>query len=170
MCAARRVATLLSVAALFAMSARAAEDALALVDLEGRSVALAPAADRALVLHFWATWCPSCKGELGDLDLAVRACSNVDVVAVNVGEDPKEVAAWLAARPLAMRVLIDPDGKAWRSSGGREVPANAIWANGQRSWSFGPSSAAAWSERLAALGCKVAGHEGPPRQNTAAQP
>ena len=167
--AANRIATLLSVAALFATAARAGDE-IALVDLDGRPVALAPAADRALVLHFWATWCPSCKGELGDLDAAARACGKVDIVAVNVGEDPKEVAAWLAARPLAMRVLIDPGGKAWRASGGREMPANAIWANGERSWSFGPSSAAAWSERLAALGCKVAGREESPRQNTAAQP
>jgi len=167
--AAVRIATLFGVAALLATSARAADE-IALVDLDGRPVTLAPAADRALVLHFWATWCPSCKGELGDLDAAVRACSNVDVVAVNVGEDPKEVAEWLAARPLAMRVLIDPGGKAWRASGGREMPANAIWANGERSWSFGPSSVAAWSERLAALGCKVAGRDESPRQNTAAQP
>lgn len=167
--AAVRIATLLGVAALFATAARAGDE-IALVDLDGRPVTLAPVADRALVLHFWATWCPSCKGELGDLDAAARACSNVDVVAVNVGEDPNEVREWLAARPLAMRVLIDPGGKAWRASGGREMPANAIWANGERNWSFGPSSVAVWNERLAALGCKVAGREASPRQNTAAQP
>lgn len=167
--AVRRDALALCLAALFASSARA-DNALALQDLAGRPVALAPTADRALVIHFWATWCPSCKDELGDLDAAVRACGNVEVVAVNVAEDPQDVAKWLAERPLAMRVLIDPDGDAWRASGGREMPANAIWANGQRTWSFGPSSVAVWRERLAALGCRIASTDVAPRQNTAAPP
>jgi thiol-disulfide isomerase/thioredoxin len=151
----RHLAIAFGVAVLVAASARA-DGALALVDLEGRPVALAPTADRALVIHFWATWCPSCKGELGDLDAAVRACSDVDVVAVNVAEDADDVSAWLADRPLAMRVLIDPGGKAWRESGGREMPANLIWSGAQQSWTFGPSSVAQWRERLASLGCKVA--------------
>ncbi len=154
--AARSVAITLGVAALLAAPARA-DDAFALVDLEGRPVTLAPMANRPLILHFWATWCPSCKGELGDLDAAVRACSDVDVVAVNVAEDAKDVAKWLAERPLAMRVLIDPDGKAWRASGGREMPANLIWSGATRTWSFGPSSVAEWRARLAALGCRIAG-------------
>jgi thiol-disulfide isomerase/thioredoxin len=152
----RGVAISVCIAALLAAPARGAVDALALVDLEGRPFALAPTPDRALVIHFWATWCPSCKGELGDLDAAVRSCGDVDVVAVNVAEDAEQVAAWLADRPLAMRVLIDPSGKAWRASGGREMPANLIWSGAQQRWTFGPSSVAQWRERLAALGCKVA--------------
>lgn len=151
----RDFAIALGVAALVAAPARG-DGALALVDLEGRPVALAPAADRALVIHFWATWCPSCKAELGDLDAAVRACRDVDVVAVNVAEDAEDVSAWLADRPLALRVLIDPSGKAWRESGGREMPANLIWSGAQQRWTFGPSSVAQWRERLASLGCKVA--------------
>jgi thiol-disulfide isomerase/thioredoxin len=150
--AARRVAIALGLV-LLAASARA-DDALALLDLDGRPVALAPAPGRPLVVHFWATWCPSCKGELGDLDAAARSCSGVDVVAVNVGEDPRDVAEWLAERPPTLRVLIDPGGKAWRASGGREMPVNAIWTVADRTWTFGPSSLDAWRERLAGLGCE----------------
>jgi thiol-disulfide isomerase/thioredoxin len=137
------------------------DEALALVDLDGHPVALAPAAGRPLVVHFWATWCPSCRDELGDLDAAAQACGGVDVVAVDVAEPPAEVAKWLAEHPLRLRVLIDRDGAAWRTSGGRELPANAIWSGDRRSWSFGPSSAAAWRERLAGLGCKLARAERP---------
>jgi thiol-disulfide isomerase/thioredoxin len=158
----RDLALAVGVAVLVAAPARG-DGALALVDLEGRPVALAPTPNRALVIHFWATWCPSCKGELGDLDEAVRSCSDVDVVAVNVAEDAEQVSAWLADRPLAMRVLIDPNGKAWRASGGREMPANLIWSGAQQSWTFGPSSVAQWRERLAALGCKVAAAGAPSR-------
>ena len=151
----RRSAAVLALAALIAAPVQA-DDAFALVDLDGRPVALTRAPGRPLVLHFWATWCPSCKAELGDLDVAASTCRGVDIVAVNVAEDASDVAAWLAERPLTMRVLIDPGGKAWRASGGREMPANAIWTDAGRTWSFGPSSASAWRERLAELGCAAA--------------
>ena len=151
--AARGARVAIFVAALVAPSARAG-DTLALLDVDGEPVTLAPTAGRPLVVHFWATWCPSCRDELGELDRAASACSGVDVVAVNVAEDAATVAKWLGERPLRMRVLRDPDGKAWRATGGREMPANAIWVGAQRSWRFGPSSAAAWREQLAALGCQ----------------
>jgi thiol-disulfide isomerase/thioredoxin len=141
---------------LLALEAGAAEP-LALRDLDGRAVALAPAAEGALVAHFWATWCASCKDELPELDRASRACAgtNVEVVAIDVDEPADEVAQWLRQRPLALRVLLDPGGQAWRRSGGREMPANLIWTREGASWSLGPSSAAQWRERLAALGCRA---------------
>jgi thiol-disulfide isomerase/thioredoxin len=139
----------------FAWAARAAAEPLALVDLAGRPVALAPAPGAALVVHFWATWCPSCQQELGDLARAAAACREgaVEVVAVDVGEAPSAVAEFLAKRPLALRVLIDPKGRAWRAGGGREVPANLIWTAERQSWTLGPSSESQWRERLAAVGC-----------------
>jgi thiol-disulfide isomerase/thioredoxin len=142
--------------------ARAAQaEPLALVDLEGRPAPVAPAPDGAVVAHFWATWCPSCRDELPVLDRAAAACPGIEVIAVDVGEDRDEVAAYLAERPLALRVLRDPDGRAWRASGGREMPANLIWNAAGRRWALGPSSAAQWRERFAALGCANAPPHGP---------
>lgn len=137
--------------------ARAGEP-LRLETLEGDAVSLSGAEADATVLHFWATWCPPCKEELAALDRAAASCeaSRVRVVAVDVGEDADTVRAFLADRPLALPVLLDPRGKAWRSGGGREMPANWIWQGEARRWSFGPSSEAAWRERLGALGCATA--------------
>jgi hypothetical protein len=76
------------------------------------------------------------------------------VIAVDVGEEPAAVRAFLAnAGPIALRVLVDPGGRVWRRGGGREMPANWILGAEGGSWTFGPSSEAVWRERLAALGC-----------------
>jgi thiol-disulfide isomerase/thioredoxin len=148
------VARWLALAALLALDARAA-DPLALEDLRGNPVALAPPADGVLVAHFWATWCTSCKRELPELDRAVRGCagSKVEVVAIDVAEEAADVERWLRDRPVSLRVLRDPDGASWRRSGGREMPANLVWTPEGASWALGPSSEARWRERLAALGC-----------------
>jgi len=141
--------------ALLALEARA-DGALRLEDLDGRAALLGPpAAGGAVVAHFWATWCPTCKEELGELDRASRACAGtgVEVVAVDVAEDAATVRAYLGERPLALRVLLDPNGQAWRKSGGREMPANLIWTAERQSWTAGPSREAEWQARLAALGC-----------------
>jgi thiol-disulfide isomerase/thioredoxin len=131
-------------------------ESLQLESLDGSAVTLAAPPGVALVVHFWATWCPSCRGELSDLDRAARACDGrtTQVVAVDVGEDAATVRAFLGERqPLALPVLLDRDGRVWRRSGGREMPANLIWTAAGRSWSFGPSSAQAWRDRLTGLGC-----------------
>lgn len=138
-----------------AADARTAEP-LAFVDLEGGSVTVAaPAPGAALVVHYWATWCPSCERELSELDRAAATCrgTEVEVLAVDVGESADTVRRFLAERPLSLRVLLDPKGRTWRESGGREMPANLIWTAGGQSWALGPSREAQWRERLGALGC-----------------
>lgn len=148
---------------LFARGARAAEP-LEFVDLEGAPVRIeAPAPGAAVVVHYWATWCTSCKHELPELDRAAAACrdADVEVIAVDVGESAAEVRDFFGGRPPALRVLLDPKGKAWRASGGREMPANLIWTAAGQTWALGPSSEAQWHERLVSLGCAPAAAEAP---------
>jgi len=148
-------AALLALAAL-AFAAEGAEP-LRFVDLDGHAVELTPPGEgEALVLHYWATWCPTCGPELGGLAEAARACagSGVRVLAVDVGEPAETVRRFLAERELSLPVALDPTGRSWRRTGGRELPANVVWTAGAREVSFGPSDATAWRERLAALGCR----------------
>ncbi len=109
-----------------------------------------------LVLHFWATWCRECTGELPSLASAARSCDpvRVRVLAVNIGEDLELVRAFLAQHPFDLAVLLDPGGKAWRRAGLFGVPSNLVWTDAGVSTSLGPTSAKAWRERLAALGCE----------------
>jgi peroxiredoxin len=130
---------------------------LRFVDLDGRAVEIAaPAAEGdAVVLHYWATWCPTCGEELATLEEAIRACegTNVRVLTVDVGEPADLVRRYLGERGLALPVLLDPKGRTWRRDGGRELPSNLVWTARGRAVSFGPREAAAWRAELAALGC-----------------
>jgi thiol-disulfide isomerase/thioredoxin len=133
----------------------AADPGIPLVDLEGARVELAPAGEQALVVHFFATWCSDCVGEIDGLARAAQSCGAgpVRVVAVDTGEDHETLARFLAGRALALPVLRDPDGSAWRRAGGRGLPTNLIWTPDGRKTEVGPRGEAAWRERLAALGC-----------------
>jgi thiol-disulfide isomerase/thioredoxin len=152
----RRALVLLVIATLGATST--ADAPLELQGLDGAPVALGPPHDDAvLVVHFWATWCPSCRGEIDALDEAARACdgTRVRVVAVNAGEDVETVNAFLAGHPLQLAVLRDVDARAFRHLAGREMPMNAIWTASERSIEPGSRGLADWRTRLTALGCRA---------------
>jgi len=149
----------LAALALAALGA-AGTPALPLLDLGGSAVELAaPSGSEVLVVHFWAAWCPDCVKELSGLAGAARACagSPVRVVAVDVGEGPEDVRAFLAAHPLDLPVLRDPKGEAWRRFvGGGGLPANLVWTSAGQRTSIGPREEASWREELARLGCRGA--------------
>ena len=145
--------------ALFAAPALASpESVLTFVDARGAPVEIrtVPQADRALLLHFWASWCPDCVEDLAHLDDAASGCEHVRIVAVNAGEGQAEVDAFLARHPLRIDVLRDPGGEVWRRLDGRGLPANVFWSARGRGADLGPKTRAQWNERLAALGCRTA--------------
>lgn len=141
------------------LAAPAGADPLPLVDLDGAPVALAPRpSDRALVVHFFATWCPECVRELPLLSTAAPVCasSGVRIVAVDVDEDPHVLAAFLAAHPVSLRVLRDPDGAVWGGLRARGLPTNLVWRGTEERIEVGARDADAWRKALAALGCSEA--------------
>jgi thiol-disulfide isomerase/thioredoxin len=132
---------------------------LRLVTREGEPVALSLGSDeRALVVHFWASWCPDCSRELPALERAAARCQGapVRVVEVNVGEGPEEVERFRAEHHLALPVLLDPDGRSWRRLAAG-LPANLVWTPEGRHSDVGPKDEAAWGRLLEALGCPSEG-------------
>ena len=141
--------------AALALGASAAEP-LRFAHLDGESVELALAEeDRALLVHFWATWCPSCVEELAHLDRAAASCRErgVTVVAVNVGEEAEVVRRYWTEHGLGLEALRDPKGRIWRRVSGIGLPANLVWTGAGRRTDVGPRDMAGWEEELAALGC-----------------
>ena len=134
-----------------------AEDGLSLVAQDGQPVVLRPADGQLLVLHFWATWCPTCVTELGDLQRAAEHCptDRLRVIAVNVGEEPAAIAAFVSEHGVTLPVLRDPAGDAWREIDGRGLPTNLFWSAEEKRSEVGPKSASEWSALVAPHGCET---------------
>jgi peroxiredoxin len=92
--------------------------------LDGSPVSLADYADRPMLLHFWATWCPICRLEEGEI-MRLSRSHPVLTVAMQSGS-PSEVEAHLTERERALDVVNDPDGALARRYGVRAVPSTFI--------------------------------------------
>jgi thiol-disulfide isomerase/thioredoxin len=137
------------------LAGAAPPDRLELETLAGEPVALAPSAGRPLLVHFFATWCPSCGEELPELDRAAAACAGaVEIALVDVDEEAGAVRRFLAEHGVGLAALRDPGGRAWRAAtGARGLPANLIWKTGERRSEVGPRTRERWRELFAELGC-----------------
>jgi thiol-disulfide isomerase/thioredoxin len=75
---------------------------------------LASKTGRALILHFWATWCPPCREEMPALVKFVgdtKGDANVEFLAVSADDDWKTVDAWLKEHRISgLPVALDPRG------------------------------------------------------------
>ena len=63
---------------------------------------------KPFVVHFWATWCPTCKLEASNIE-AVSQKYEVLTIAVNSGDNAK-IKAYMAERDLSFRVVNDKEG------------------------------------------------------------
>jgi thiol-disulfide isomerase/thioredoxin len=100
--------------------------------LEGAWVNAPPTsgAGRASLVHFWATWCPSCRLEHGTIQRLSQE-HPVVTVAMQSG-DAADVAAYLQERGLSFPVRLDERGEAAARWGVRGVPTTfVVDADGQ---------------------------------------
>jgi thiol-disulfide isomerase/thioredoxin len=137
----------------------AVEGPLRLETLAGEPAALGPPGSReTLLVHFFATWCRDCDGELATLQSLAPRCDGrgVRILAVDAGEDRELVRRFVDERGLRLEVLLDPGGRAWRAAtGGAGLPANLVWTAQGTRVDVGARTRAAWEAELAALGCSL---------------
>jgi thiol-disulfide isomerase/thioredoxin len=83
----------------------------------GANVPLGVARGHIVLVHFFATWCESCREELPALNrLEARANGKVTVLAIAVADADQRVQRFFAAMPVKFTVLLDRDravAKAW---------------------------------------------------------
>jgi peroxiredoxin len=147
----------LLVAAAALLSLGAGEEPLRVESLAGEPVELALApGEKALVVHFWASWCRDCGDELAGFAQAAAACAErgVRVACVNVGESREEAERFLARHAPGTTVLRDPKGRAWRRVSGAGLPLHLIVTPAGRRVELGAKSAEAWRRILGELGCR----------------
>ena len=104
-------------------------------DGDGNSVRLSDRRGKIVVLNFWASWCPPCKGELPDFDASYQTYGDrVDFMMVNLTQsenDPQDGAALIAQEGYTFPVYFDADGSAADSFEIRNIPVTVfLWPDG----------------------------------------
>ena len=110
--------------------------ALELTDLQGQRWSSASLKGRAVVLNFWATWCPPCKEELPSLQTLHEIGGGQPVViGINVRETASHVRRYLASTGMNFAVVLDPQAELAKRFGVTAFPTTLLIApDGQIRW------------------------------------
>ncbi len=101
---------------------------LVLPELAGRERALSSLAGRAVVVNFWATWCPPCKEELPELVESWKQLRGrcVEFLAVTEESAREDVIAEVGRFQVPYPVLVDGDGAVARAWGVTGLPRTFV--------------------------------------------
>ncbi len=96
----------------FAVNAGDTAPGFSLKDVNGNIVTLNSFKGKVVFLTFWATWCPSCKEELPDLDTLQQnfAGKGFTVLSICIESSNSIVENYLKKHPVSFPVLIDKEG------------------------------------------------------------
>ena len=78
------------------------------------------------VISLWSTTCVPCRIELHQLQEFAASHTEVDVIAVNLGDVPDSVQKYAAEIGLTMPVIIDFEGRVSTSLGITSVPSTLV--------------------------------------------
>lgn len=79
-------------------------------DMSGQEIRLADYKGKGVLLNLWASWCNPCVNELPLLNEAYKL-RNVEMVAVNLGEDEETVRKFADRYELEFPILLDDKGE-----------------------------------------------------------
>ena len=113
-----------------------ATPALDLTDLQGQHWTTERLKGRAVVLNFWATWCPPCKEELPSLQtLHEMGGGDPVVIGINVRETASHVRRYLASTGMNFPVVLDPQAELAKRFGITAFPTTLLIApDGKIRW------------------------------------
>jgi peroxiredoxin len=94
--------------------------------LDGSVAQLSDFRGQTVLLNFWATWCGPCRAEMPEFQEVYDVRLPLDdfvVLAVDVGEGPAVITAFIDELALTFPVALDPAGDVARLHGVRGLPA-----------------------------------------------
>jgi thiol-disulfide isomerase/thioredoxin len=107
----RAALTVLSAANLFAIDTREPAPKFNAISLDGEKFNNESIKGKAVLIEFWATWCPYCRRDQPAIDaiLEENQPQGLIVLAVDVKESRKKVQNYLEKSPRACKVVLMDD-------------------------------------------------------------
>ena len=94
------------------------------IDVRGTTVDLAALRGRTVLVHFWATWCPVCRAEQGNIAAVARDWA---VIGIALEDTPAaELQAYMDKAGLQFPTLRDAHGELANVYGARAVPTTFV--------------------------------------------
>ncbi len=100
----------------------------ALKDVKGRAVSLSAIKAKAVLVSFWATWCPPCRAEMPALNRLYREYRDkgLEILAVSTDRKLEYVTDFLEKHPVDFPVLMDSDSRTSRQFGVFSMPTSFL--------------------------------------------
>ncbi|MDR2518407.1 MAG: TlpA family protein disulfide reductase [Spirochaetaceae bacterium] len=101
---------------------------LPLLDGSGAKTTLSGFKGKVVFLNFWATWCPPCREEMPSMEALYQRFkgSGLEMLAVDIQEDSKQVGAFTRQFKLTFPVALDTSYSVSARYGIRGIPATFI--------------------------------------------
>lgn len=79
---------------------------------------------KPVVINFWASWCGPCRLEMPIFkEYQHEYGDDLIFLAINIGETPDQIQAFIEEMELDLTVLLDPTDRVWDSFGLRGLPS-----------------------------------------------
>jgi thiol-disulfide isomerase/thioredoxin len=96
--------------------------------LDGTRLKLADLKGRPVFLNFWATWCGPCRSEMPSMEAVYKRLKDrgFEILAVNIGEDSKQVSPFMGRYGLNFPAALDTTGRVSSLYGVQAIPTTYI--------------------------------------------
>lgn len=107
----KKMISVFSVSLFLVGCAEASTPSFTLKDLKGQDVSLESALkkNKAVLINFFATWCPPCREEIPDLIKLQEkyGSKSFTILGINIGESQKKVSGFVGKMGINYPVLLD---------------------------------------------------------------
>jgi cytochrome c biogenesis protein CcmG/thiol:disulfide interchange protein DsbE len=106
---------------------------VSLTDLEGKRIAVpSDLKGKIALLHFWASWCPACRGEMAVLEYIYGRYGGKGVLplSIGIGEKRQTALSYIKGMTVSYGVLLDPSSSTVRKFGISGIPTYCILDRG----------------------------------------
>ena len=123
-----RTAAILSRLGMMVFEDRVESENFTLPLLGGGDASLEDYRGSVVFLNFWATWCPPCREEMPSMQLLYDELHDegLEILAINVLENPQTVQAFIDAEGFTYPVTLDRDGGVMMRYGVRAYPTTYL--------------------------------------------